>query len=55
MLLVAAALLLTAGCATGDEWVEWQSHPSHFASGQHFDFSMGLVGQAHRGEPRPDS
>ena len=40
MLLAAAALLVTAGCATGDEWVEWQSHPTHFASGDHFGFSM---------------
>jgi hypothetical protein len=40
MLLVAAALLITAGCATGDEWEDWRSHPTHFASGDHFGFSM---------------
>ena len=40
VMLVAAALVITAGCATGDEWEDWRSHPTHFASGDHFGFSM---------------
>ena len=32
--------LLTGGCATSEEWTTWQSHPTHFASGQHMTFSV---------------
>jgi len=32
--------LLLAGCATGEEWNTWRSNTSHFASKEHFDFSM---------------
>jgi hypothetical protein len=28
------------GCATSQEWAEWQRHPSHFASGDHLTFSV---------------
>ncbi|MBI4593742.1 MAG: hypothetical protein HY728_05955 [Candidatus Rokubacteria bacterium] len=39
LLLLGAALLATAGCATGEEWNTWKSHPAHFASGDHMFFS----------------
>jgi hypothetical protein len=37
---VAALTLTIGGCATGEEWETWKSHPSHFASGQHMGFSV---------------
>jgi uncharacterized protein (DUF2267 family) len=40
VLLVAGALLAVAGCATGDEWTTWTEHPAHFASKDHFVFSV---------------
>ncbi len=39
-LLIGAALLAATGCASSEEWQIWQSHSSHFASGEHFGFSM---------------
>lgn len=39
LLLAAGMLLVTAGCATNEEWATWREHPSHFASGDHFFFS----------------
>jgi hypothetical protein len=36
--LVAGATL--SGCATSQEWAEWKQHSSHFASGEHFTFSV---------------
>lgn len=38
--LASAALLAVAGCATSEEWSTWQSHPTHFASGDHMFFSI---------------
>ena len=34
------ALLLAGGCASGEEWQTWRSNTSHFASKEHYDFSM---------------
>ena len=34
------ALLLAGGCASSEEWQTWKSNTSHFASKEHFDFSM---------------
>jgi hypothetical protein len=31
---------LAVGCATRQEWTEWNAHPTHFASGDHFGFSV---------------
>jgi hypothetical protein len=39
LIIAAAALSLTA-CATNEEWAEWKSHPTHFASGDHGFFSI---------------
>lgn len=40
LLLVGGALVVAAGCATGEEWATWKSHPTHFASGEHMFFSV---------------
>jgi len=34
-----SAFMLVAGCATSDEWATWKQHPTHFASGDHLNFS----------------
>ena len=39
-LLIGTSLLIVAGCATSEEWNTWRSNTSHFASKEHFDFSM---------------
>ena len=39
LLLVGSVLVAVAGCATGEEWATWKSHPTHFASGEHLFFS----------------
>ncbi len=40
------ALLLAGGCASSEEWNTWRSNTSHFASKEHFDFSMKNRGGA---------
>ena len=40
VLLIAGALIATAGCASSDEWKTWRDHGSHFASGDHLFFSV---------------
>ncbi|PYM36821.1 MAG: hypothetical protein DME15_02615 [Candidatus Rokuibacteriota bacterium] len=39
-MLLAAGALLAAGCASGEEWTTWADHPAHFASKDHFVFSV---------------
>jgi hypothetical protein len=39
-LLIGAALVATVGCASSEEWQIWRSNSAHFASGEHFKFSM---------------
>ena len=43
-IVTAAALIVVAflagGCATSEQWAEWRSHTTHFASGEHGMFSM---------------
>ena len=39
-IVVGSALLLAGGCASSEEWQTWRSNTSHFASKEHFDFSM---------------
>ncbi|MEK7385610.1 MAG: hypothetical protein AABZ83_04150 [candidate division NC10 bacterium] len=39
LLLAGAALVLTAGCATSEEWAIWRQNNAHFASLDHFKFS----------------
>jgi hypothetical protein len=33
-------LLVVSGCASSGEWSTWNTHPTHFASGQHLFFSL---------------
>lgn len=40
ILLIGGALVACAACATNTEWSEWSAHPAHFASEDHFEFSM---------------
>ena len=37
---VGGVMMLTAACATSEEWAEWRSHNTHFASGTHGMFSL---------------
>jgi len=39
-LVVGTSLLIVGGCASSEEWNTWRSSTSHFASKEHFDFSM---------------
>jgi len=39
-LVVGTSLLLVGGCASSEEWNTWRSSTSHFASKEHFVFSM---------------
>jgi hypothetical protein len=47
VLLVAIAVG-TGACASGDQWKEWRSHSSHFASMQHMGFSLKNQGSTPR-------
>lgn len=43
-IVTAAALIVVAfvagACATPEQWAEWRSHTTHFASGEHGMFSV---------------
>jgi hypothetical protein len=39
-IVLGVAGLLTAGCATGEEWTTWRGHGAHFASKDHIVFSV---------------
>jgi hypothetical protein len=36
---------LSAACASSEQWKEWRSHSSHFASGDHAMFSLRNQGK----------
>ena len=38
--LFAGVLVLSSACATSEQWAEWKSHTTHFASGEHGMFSL---------------
>jgi len=40
LLLAGTALLLSTGCATTDEWATWSQNSAHFASIEHYRFSV---------------
>jgi hypothetical protein len=40
LLAIAGLALSGAGCATSDQWADWKSHTTHFASGEHGLFSL---------------
>ena len=46
-LLSLAGVVAGAGCSSQD-WKEWKSHPSHFASGDHMAFSLKNQGTTPR-------
>ena len=49
LLVIGTTALVTAACASGEEWATWRQHPTHFASGEHLFFSMrNREGQAAR-------
>ena len=46
LLLMGTSLLLVGGCASSEEWNTWRSSTSHFASKEHFDFSLRNRGES---------
>lgn len=32
--------LVVGACASSEQWAEWRTHTTHFASGQHATFSL---------------
>ena len=40
LLLVGGVLVAVTGCATSEEWQIWRSNSAHFASADHYQFSM---------------
>jgi hypothetical protein len=43
-LLIAVLGCSLSACASGQEWTEWRSHSTHFASGEHMAFSLKNMG-----------
>ena len=39
-LMVLGVALAVSACASSEQWAEWRSHTTHFASGQHATFSL---------------
>ena len=48
MVLLGGFVLSLGACASGEQWAEWRSHPSHFASGDHMGFSLKNMGDTPR-------
>ena len=44
LLLLAAVMFSMSGCASKEQWNEWASHPTHYASGNHWEFSQRTGG-----------
>ena len=44
----AASCSASARAPSGEQWAEWRSHPSHFASGDHMGFSLKNMGDTPR-------
>jgi hypothetical protein len=40
LFLIAAVMGSLSGCATGEQWTDWADHPAHFASADHWSFSV---------------
>ena len=43
--MLGGAMVAASGCATSEQWEEWRTHPTHFASGQHMGFSLRHTGE----------
>jgi hypothetical protein len=44
LLLLAAVMFSMSGCASKEQWDAWWSHPTHYASGNHMEFSQRTGG-----------
>jgi hypothetical protein len=44
LLLLAAVMFSMSGCASKDQWNNWAGHPTHYASGNHWEFSQRTGG-----------
>ncbi len=40
LLVIGTVAVVTASCASSEEWATWKEHPTHFASGEHLFFSL---------------
>jgi hypothetical protein len=47
-LLLAVLGVGLGACASSEQWAEWRSHPTHFASGEHMAFSLKNMGDTPR-------
>jgi hypothetical protein len=47
-LLISVLVLGLGACASKEQWAEWRSHSSHFASGEHMSFSVRNQGSTPR-------
>ena len=47
-LVLLGAVVTATGCASSQQWQEWQSHSTHFASGNHMTFSLRNQGSRTR-------
>jgi hypothetical protein len=48
VVLLGSLALGLGACASGEQWTEWRSHSSHFASGDHMGFSLKNMGDTPR-------
>ena len=44
-LILLGVAVASGACATSEQWAEWHSHSSHFASGDHLWFSLRNRGE----------
>jgi hypothetical protein len=47
-ILIAVLGVGLSACASGEQWSEWRSHSTHFASGDHMAFSLKNMGSTPR-------
>jgi hypothetical protein len=47
-LILVGAAVIASGCASSQQWQEWKSHPTHFASDEHLTFSARNQGSTAR-------
>jgi hypothetical protein len=47
-LILMSAAMVASSCASSEQWKEWRSHSTHFASGDHMAFSLKNQGSTPR-------
>lgn len=47
-LILMGVAVFASSCASSEQWKEWRSHPTHFASGDHMTFSLKNQGSTAR-------